>query len=469
MNNSNFYTIQNRWKLVNDKLVYFGLRNKENLFNTSVKINARQKAIIQQLPKELSNEERNIISTLISEGIIVTFDHLNVIPTQLRHARFCTNCAANDYIIPGIEFDENGLCPICQTKDIVSNFKAVTPVMNTFPRSKSSRFDVAVFYTGGKDSTYLLYYLSKVCQLRVLACTWEIPFMSESAKKSIEGAKKHLETVEFISRYVNERDMRKMYQKLYDLADNTCACPSLAYVLFYPELVANKVPYFVIGNEPAQIIGLYYNHIAPAFAYRFANQKALNLLINVGRVLTLHPPLKSGQFQTLQTMKQLAYGDNIFKRLSGYSSDLVTNVIESMKEIEHLTKPFKKAIRQSSWSGNIPRFVQVDFNEISGGTYDWRTIKNIIIQECGWVEPSISLKGLHTSCMIERCKEYSQYKRFREMKSTLIPFSALEISIASSDKCLTKEEAIAEIESALGFSIEKIPECAIMEAFIQPK
>ena len=149
--------------------------------------------------------------------------------------------------------------------------------MDDIPRSKKSRFDIALFYTGGKDSTYLLYYLSKVKGLRVLALTWEIPFISESAAKSIANAKKTFHNVEFITRTINQTDLRRFYSKLYSLSDNTCACPSLAYLLFYPELVANKVPYFVAGNEPVQMLGLYYNHMAPPIAYTFAGKNFLSL------------------------------------------------------------------------------------------------------------------------------------------------------------------------------------------------
>ena len=87
---------------------------------------------------------------------------------------------------------------MCATQNETKRLKSVVPIKNTFERSKKSRFDVAVFYTGGKDSTYLLYYLTKVLNLRVLALTWELPFMSESAKKSIEGAKNTLSNAEFI-------------------------------------------------------------------------------------------------------------------------------------------------------------------------------------------------------------------------------------------------------------------------------
>ena len=132
-----------------------------------------------------------------------------------------------------------------------------------------------------------------------------------------------------------------------------------------------------------------------------------------------------------------------------------------------LTKPLKRAIRSSSWTGNIPRFVQVDLDEISGGEYNWKKIKDLIIKECGWVAPEETDKGLHTSCKIEKCKEYSQFIRFYSMKSRLIPFSALEMSIASANKALSKDEAIAEINKSLGFSLEEIPECQIMKEYLK--
>ena len=234
---------------------------------------------------------------------------------------------------------------MCQTLEEVKNLKSVVPIVNNIPRSKKSRFDIALFYTGGKDSTYLLYYLSKVKGLRVLALTWEIPYISKSASLSIANAKKTFQNVEFITRTINQSDLRRFYSKLYSLSDNTCACPSLAYLLFYPELVANKVPYFVAGNEPVQMLGLYYNHMAPPIAYTFAGNRLLTFLMNMGRVLTLQPPLKQGQFQTLMTMKQLAYGDHPIKKLSGYESELVSNIVEAIQSVPELLPPFKRSIR----------------------------------------------------------------------------------------------------------------------------
>ncbi|MDE5768714.1 MAG: hypothetical protein K2H82_04935, partial [Oscillospiraceae bacterium] len=137
--------------------------------------------------------------------------------------------------------------------------------------------------------------------------------------------------------------------------------------------------------------------------------------------------------------------------------------------VPNMVKPLKKSIRRSSFSGNIPAFVQVDFDEISGGKYDWTKIKDEIADKCGWVAPEDSGKGLHTSCKIERCKEYSQFIRFYNMDSTMIPFSALEISLAGRNKNITREQAVYEIENTMGFSLEEIAECEIMKGFLEAK
>lgn len=459
------YYLQKRWKLEDKHLIYYGLRRKPFLLKNRLKLSKKEIEVIKKLPYKLDQKDLSKVEVLIKQGIIVNEEKLKKIPTSYEEATFCKECVANDFIIPGLEFDDQGICPMCANKNEVKNLKSVVPTLDTIPVNKKGRFDIALFYTGGKDSSYLLYYLSKVLNLRVLALTWELPFMSESAKASIENAKVMLKNVEFISRKVSNQDLVKMYTKLYELNGNTCACPTLAYVLFYPEMVINKIPYFVAGNEPVQILGLYYNNFAPKITFKFPDSKFLNFLINVGRVLTLRPPFKKGQFHTLVTMKQLSKGNKFVKMLK-YRNVLLENVVTSIKEVEYITKPLRRAIRQSSWCGNIPAFINIDLNKIAGGVYDWREVKDILEKEIGWVGPKESEKGLHTSCSIEKCKEYSQFINFYNMKSTVIPFSALELSLASQSKNASKDEALKEMKNCMGFSLEEISECKMMKDYL---
>ena len=458
------YCLQSRWVREGNKLYYYGLRNRENLFRNSVSLTKRQKRIIDALPKELREEEKKALKNLL--GIqVVREEEVRPVPKNFSEAKFCTECCANDFMIPGLEFDERGRCPMCQTAGEAKELKSILPVVDDIPHSEKSRFDVALFYTGGKDSTFLLYYLAKRKGLRVLALTWETPYMSESAKASIEGAKRNFPDTEFISRMVSPNDLGKIYKKLYEQNGNTCACPSLAYVLFYPELVENRVPFFMAGNEPVQMMGLYYNHIAPKLAYKFAKNRPLTLLYNIGRLCTLHPPLRQGQIQALMTMKQLAYGDNFFKKHSGFQLEPVSGVVKAIRAVPAMLLPLKRAVRRSSRLGCVPAFVHLDMDKICGGTYDWNRVKDILIRECGWVAPDEDKRALHTSCKIEKCKDNTQFVRFYRCESKLIPFSALEISLASRNCGRSREEAIYESEHQLGFSLEEIPECALMRRY----
>lgn len=53
------------------------------------------------------------------------------------------------------------------------------------------------------------------------------------------------------------------------------------------------------------------------------------------------------------------------------------------------------------------------------------------------------------------------------MQSTVIPFSALEISLAGRDGNITREQAVYEIENTMGFSLDEIAECKIMKEFFE--
>ena len=59
--------------------------------------------------------------------------------------------------------------------------------------------------------------------------------------------------------------------------------------------------------------------------------------------------------------------------------------------------------------------------------------------------------------------------RFYNCRSRMIPFSAVEISLASRNRNLSREQAISEIENSLGFSLEEIPETEIMCDFLKEK
>ena len=159
----------------------------------------------------------------------------------MEEARFCKSCAANDFIIPGLEF-KDGLCPLCQTQDLKEALKSVLPLVQEIPKAKNQDSMLVYFIREGMQN-----YPSKM-------------------------PRKDSRRVRF--KKINDDDLRKIYRKLYVLCENTCACPALAYVLFYPDLVESKVGYFIAGNEPAQR-GQFSRHRIFRFSYAFSFLKKL--------------------------------------------------------------------------------------------------------------------------------------------------------------------------------------------------
>ncbi|MCM1194815.1 MAG: hypothetical protein NC332_02655 [Firmicutes bacterium] len=49
----------------------------------------------------------------------------------------------------------------------------------------------------------------------------------------------------------------------------------------------------------------------------------------------------------------------------------------------------------------------------------------------------------------------------------MIPFSALELSLASRDGNVSREDALQEMKEAMGFCIDEIAECEIMKEYLQ--
>ena len=108
------YYIQSRWKLENRKLHYYGLRSAPNMFKNDIAVSKKQAKILASLPRELNPKELSVLEKLIGKQVVPEHEQKSI-PKNLSEATFCTDCCANDFVIPGLEFDDKGLCPLCQT------------------------------------------------------------------------------------------------------------------------------------------------------------------------------------------------------------------------------------------------------------------------------------------------------------------------------------------------------------------
>lgn len=101
--------------------------------------------------------------------------------------KYCKKCLLPiDYL--NIELDENGVCQHCrQYKDIeylgVEQLKL--DIQEALKKNKSEKYDCVVGFSGGRDSTYLLWFVVKVLHLRPLAVFSDDLFIPDVMLKNI--------------------------------------------------------------------------------------------------------------------------------------------------------------------------------------------------------------------------------------------------------------------------------------------
>jgi hypothetical protein len=101
----------------------------------------------------------------------------------------CIKCILPE-TYPSIHFGHDGVCNICQKtapKPIVSEKIGADALKDAVePYRNRGKYDCLVGFSGGRDSTFVLYYLVKVLNLRPLAVTIDNGFMPSEIKESNE-------------------------------------------------------------------------------------------------------------------------------------------------------------------------------------------------------------------------------------------------------------------------------------------
>jgi len=119
----------------------------------------------------------------------------------------CTRCVLPE-TYPGITFDEAGVCNYCRShqpwqylgQDALQ--RLIEPL-----RGRGNEYDCVAGVSGGRDSSYMLYYLVKVCNLRVLAWSADNGFVPEAAKANL----RHMASALGVDLIIQEHDILKRH------------------------------------------------------------------------------------------------------------------------------------------------------------------------------------------------------------------------------------------------------------------
>ena len=131
--------------------------------------------------------------------------------------RRCTRCVLPDNL-PSVHLDDEGICNHCRTFDTLVNDweknkakrkKKLETLINKVKKT-DQQYDCLVTLSGGKDSTFALYLMSKVYELKCLCITFDNGFLSEFARKNISNAVESA-NADHIYYQINRKNLLRLY------------------------------------------------------------------------------------------------------------------------------------------------------------------------------------------------------------------------------------------------------------------
>ncbi len=193
----------------------------------------------------------------------------------------CTRCLLPE-THESITFNDSGLCNICEQNDFKKNKidwdkkeKELDILIKTY-RDKYD-YDCIIPYSGGKDSTWTLYYLVKKYKIKPLVVRFDHGFLRPNLNENTTRVLRNL-GVDFISFTPNWKVVQKlMLQSFLEKGDFCWHCHT--GIFSYPMHIALKfkVPLIFWGEPSAEYTSYYsYDDIEEV------DEKRFNRFINLG-------------------------------------------------------------------------------------------------------------------------------------------------------------------------------------------
>ncbi|MCQ2575233.1 MAG: 7-cyano-7-deazaguanine synthase [Treponema sp.] len=169
----------------------------------------------------------------------------------------CTRCI-NDKTVKHISFDKDGVCNFCREYEKYEqrfhDYEALEKNFRKRITNSGHKYDAAVGFSGGKDSTYVLYKLVKEYGLKVKAFTLDNGFMSPEAKEKIVQIVNELGVEhEFVE--LDENLVKQMYHQIAGKFISPCMCCSfLGYAIMINYASKIDAAVMIHGRSPYQML-----------------------------------------------------------------------------------------------------------------------------------------------------------------------------------------------------------------------
>ena len=316
----------------------------------------------------------------------------------------------------GVVLDGKQICNLCSyyedRKAMLENYDALgLRLKNRLEKLRGKyEYDALVGLSGGKDSAYVLYKLVREYELKVLVVTYENGFLTDFAKRNVESIVKKLGVDHFFHR--PDWDVHKFFYKaaLHKLGDPCVACAIAGYFMAIKRCFERKIPFFVHGRSPYQMLRNLYDGSRDVFI-----------------------PLMMINFQdhSFEMLHQLF--TQVDKQVRGWMSQL----FDSDEEREAVYREFFLDPNQLTMDF-VPELLGFFLFE----PYDEDVIRETIEREVGYERPKDTSLLSHADCQIHDVS----VRLFKQVHgvSMLMP----EVAVMLRRGVITREEAKKMIAGA---------------------
>ena len=293
--------------------------------------------------------------------------------------RKCSKCNLPE-TYETIEYDDNDLCNLCKDADYKntkidwSERKKLLDTLIEKHRGKYA-YDCIVPFSGGKDSTFQLYYLIKNYNIKPLVVKFNHGFFRETILKNTERTLKKL-GADFIEFTPNWKIVKKLMLESFKRKTDFCwHCHT--GIFSYPLRIAllYKVPLIFYG-EPSSEFHNYYDYVDDTIDY--FDDKKFDKLFNLGiTAQDMHGMIDSKDDPVdIRDLTPYTFPD-----------------IEELKSIKYCSVPLGSFI-----------------------PWDYKKNTEIIKKELGWtvdelegVPKDLNPQGEKTECFMQGTRDYVKY------------------------------------------------------------
>ena len=182
---------------------------------------------------------------------------MELAPYRYKAGQVCTRCIMDD-MVPGIVFDENGVCTFCEIHDELESAypmdagttERLQAVVDRIKRDgEGKKYDCVVGVSGGRDSTYTLYNAVRL-GLRPLAVHFDNGWNSDTAVQNIKNITERL-GIDFhthVADWEEFKDLQRSFLKA-SVPDAEVPTDWVIFSVLFKAAAAEGVKYIVHGHS----------------------------------------------------------------------------------------------------------------------------------------------------------------------------------------------------------------------------